>query len=213
MENSGRGQVEREIEARVAGGVSRRWCPTRSSSFWTVLRLRRYSLRTEQSYCDWIRRYVKFQQITWREELSPGTAKVEEFLRCRASLVDQNPKQIQKSKARTKKWQTNGGKRMKKEYSHDSLAPIRLPETNQTLEIKTCMRAVRTPMAFMFTPGTSAYTAQYTESPSANHSPPACSIATLAPDYTGLPRLEPSLPYAICHTRPPYLQPRRTRPP
>jgi hypothetical protein len=27
----------------------------------SVLRVRRYALRTERAYCDWIRRYVKFQ--------------------------------------------------------------------------------------------------------------------------------------------------------
>jgi integrase len=27
-----------------------------------VLRLRHYSIRTEQSYCDWIRRYIRFHR-------------------------------------------------------------------------------------------------------------------------------------------------------
>jgi integron integrase len=45
-----------------------------------VLRLRHYSIRTEQSYCDWIRRYVKFHGMRSRAELTPGEAKVEEFL-------------------------------------------------------------------------------------------------------------------------------------
>ena len=45
-----------------------------------VLRLRHYSIRTEQSYCDWIRRYVKFHQMHSREELLPGEAKIELFL-------------------------------------------------------------------------------------------------------------------------------------
>ncbi len=31
-----------------------------------VLRLRHYSIRTEQSYCDWIRRYVRFHQMRSR---------------------------------------------------------------------------------------------------------------------------------------------------
>ena len=45
-----------------------------------VLRLRHYSIRTEQSYCDWIRRYVRFHRMGLRAELVPGEAKVEQFL-------------------------------------------------------------------------------------------------------------------------------------
>jgi len=45
-----------------------------------IMRLRHYSIRTEQSYCDWIRRYIKFHGMQSREELTPGTSKVELFL-------------------------------------------------------------------------------------------------------------------------------------
>jgi len=45
-----------------------------------VMRLRHYSIRTEQCYCDWIRRYVKFHGMRSREDLSCGTGKVESFL-------------------------------------------------------------------------------------------------------------------------------------
>jgi site-specific recombinase XerD len=45
-----------------------------------VMRLRHYSLRTERSYGDWIRRYVKFHRMKTREELEPAEAKVEVFL-------------------------------------------------------------------------------------------------------------------------------------
>jgi integron integrase len=46
-----------------------------------VMRLKHYSLRTERSYCDWIRRYIHFHHMQLREELldSPE-AKVELFL-------------------------------------------------------------------------------------------------------------------------------------
>jgi hypothetical protein len=44
-----------------------------------VLRLRHYSIRTETSYCDWVRRYVRFHKMGSREELTPGEAKIEEF--------------------------------------------------------------------------------------------------------------------------------------
>jgi hypothetical protein len=37
-----------------------------------VMRLRHYSIRIENSYCDWIRRHVKFHGMRTREELLPG---------------------------------------------------------------------------------------------------------------------------------------------
>jgi hypothetical protein len=45
-----------------------------------VMRLRHYSIRTEQSYSDWIKRYIKFHGFKAREELLPAEAKVEAFL-------------------------------------------------------------------------------------------------------------------------------------
>jgi integron integrase len=45
-----------------------------------VLRLKHYSLRTERSYCDWIRRYVKFHGMRCPEDLTGGREKVELFL-------------------------------------------------------------------------------------------------------------------------------------
>src|SRR5207249_10575803 len=44
------------------------------------LRLRRYSLRTEQAYTDWIKRYVRFHKMRSRPDLEDGTAKVAAFL-------------------------------------------------------------------------------------------------------------------------------------
>ena len=34
-----------------------------------VMRLKHYSIRTEQCYCNWIRRYIHFHQMKGREEL------------------------------------------------------------------------------------------------------------------------------------------------
>src|SRR5437899_6539172 len=45
-----------------------------------VMRLKHYSIRTERCYSDWIRRYVKFHHMRLREEMFPGTEKVETFL-------------------------------------------------------------------------------------------------------------------------------------
>jgi len=45
-----------------------------------LMRVRRYALRTERAYCDWIRRYVKFHGMTSREDLAGGKEKMESFL-------------------------------------------------------------------------------------------------------------------------------------
>src|SRR6266404_825599 len=45
-----------------------------------VMRLKHYAIRTEQSYSEWIRRYIRFHGMRSREELTPGTQKVELFL-------------------------------------------------------------------------------------------------------------------------------------
>ena len=45
-----------------------------------VMRLKHYSIHTERSYIDWIRRYVRFHHLRSREELSGGEPKVEQFL-------------------------------------------------------------------------------------------------------------------------------------
>ena len=46
-----------------------------------IMRLKRYSLRTERCYCDWIRRYIHFHHLKSRDELMvEATAKVELFL-------------------------------------------------------------------------------------------------------------------------------------
>jgi len=45
-----------------------------------VLRLHHYSLHTERSYCDWIRRFVKFHGMQSREDLAGGEEKIEAFL-------------------------------------------------------------------------------------------------------------------------------------
>jgi hypothetical protein len=45
-----------------------------------VLRIKHYAIRTEQVYCDWVKRYVGFHQMRAREDLFPGAEKVELFL-------------------------------------------------------------------------------------------------------------------------------------
>ena len=45
-----------------------------------VLRTRHYSIRTEQTYCGWIKRYILFHQMQCRDDLKNGVEKVEVFL-------------------------------------------------------------------------------------------------------------------------------------
>ena len=43
-----------------------------------VMRLKHYSLRTEQTYCDWVERFIRFHQLRHPREL--GEPEVAEFL-------------------------------------------------------------------------------------------------------------------------------------
>jgi integron integrase len=45
-----------------------------------VMRLKHYAIRTERSYVDWIRRYVKFHNMRARSDLDGAEAKIELFL-------------------------------------------------------------------------------------------------------------------------------------
>jgi integrase len=45
-----------------------------------VMRLYHYSIHTERTYCDWIKRYVLFHQMKSREDLPGGEQKIELFL-------------------------------------------------------------------------------------------------------------------------------------
>jgi integron integrase len=44
-----------------------------------VMRLHHYSIHTERSYRDWIKRYVKFHHMRSREDLANGESKIEAF--------------------------------------------------------------------------------------------------------------------------------------
>jgi integron integrase len=45
-----------------------------------VMRLKHYAIRTERSYIDWIRRYVRFHKMGARSDLEGGEPKIELFL-------------------------------------------------------------------------------------------------------------------------------------
>jgi len=45
-----------------------------------VLRLHHYSIHTERSYVDWIKRYVQFHKMSSREDLADRERKIEAFL-------------------------------------------------------------------------------------------------------------------------------------
>ncbi|SLM29179.1 Integron integrase (fragment) [Desulfamplus magnetovallimortis] len=45
-----------------------------------IMRVRRYSIHTERSYCDWIKRYINFHKMRSRDDLENGEKKIELFL-------------------------------------------------------------------------------------------------------------------------------------
>lgn len=45
-----------------------------------IMRLKHYSIHTERSYCDWIKKYILFHRMTSRSDLVDGEKKIEEFL-------------------------------------------------------------------------------------------------------------------------------------
>jgi Phage integrase, N-terminal SAM-like domain len=45
-----------------------------------VMRLKHYSIRTERTYREWLRRFVHFHRMKCREELLPAEPKIEAFL-------------------------------------------------------------------------------------------------------------------------------------
>jgi hypothetical protein len=44
------------------------------------MRLKHYSIHTERAYCDWIKRFIHFHQMSSRDDLKNGEQKIEEFL-------------------------------------------------------------------------------------------------------------------------------------
>ena len=85
MQKGDGSQLERELQSLRRAGQGREVVvPNPKAKLLDqvreVMRLRHYAIRTEQSYCDWIRRYVQFHKMRSREELSPGTGTVEQFL-------------------------------------------------------------------------------------------------------------------------------------
>ena len=45
-----------------------------------VMRLHHYSIHTERTYCDWIKRYIRHNSMISRQDLIEGEAKIEAFL-------------------------------------------------------------------------------------------------------------------------------------
>jgi integron integrase len=45
-----------------------------------VMRLHHYSIHTERTYCDWIKRYIRYHNMISRQDLIDGEAKIEAFL-------------------------------------------------------------------------------------------------------------------------------------
>ena len=45
-----------------------------------TMRLHHYSIHTERTYLDWIKRYIAFHRMKSRDELAAGESKIEAFL-------------------------------------------------------------------------------------------------------------------------------------
>ncbi len=45
-----------------------------------VMRVKHYSIHTERTYCDWVKRYIAFHNMTSRADLEKGEKKIEQFL-------------------------------------------------------------------------------------------------------------------------------------
>ncbi|MCD6586021.1 MAG: phage integrase N-terminal SAM-like domain-containing protein [Desulfobacteraceae bacterium] len=44
------------------------------------MRLKHYSIHTERTYCDWIKQFILFHQMSSRDDLKNGEKKIEAFL-------------------------------------------------------------------------------------------------------------------------------------
>ena len=55
------------------------------------MRLHHYSIHTERAYCDWIKRFVRFHDMTRREDLQGDETKIEAFLTHLALDLDVAP--------------------------------------------------------------------------------------------------------------------------
>lgn len=55
------------------------------------MRLKHYSIHTERTYCDWIKRYVQYHSMTSREDLQDAERKIEQFLTHLAVDADVSP--------------------------------------------------------------------------------------------------------------------------
>ena len=55
------------------------------------MRLKHYSIHTERTYCDWIKRYVQYHSMTSREDLQDAERKIEQFLTHLAVDSDVSP--------------------------------------------------------------------------------------------------------------------------
>ena len=57
-----------------------------------VMRVHHYSIHTERSYLDWIKRYIKFHHMRHREDLAGAEAKIETFLPASLSKATSLPR-------------------------------------------------------------------------------------------------------------------------
>ena len=56
-----------------------------------TMRRQHYSIRTERSYCSWVKRYILFHKMRSRGDLEDGEKKIEAFLTHLAMNLDVSP--------------------------------------------------------------------------------------------------------------------------
>ena len=44
------------------------------------LRVHHYSIHTERTYCDWIKKYIRFHEMRTRDDLKDGEKKIATYL-------------------------------------------------------------------------------------------------------------------------------------
>jgi hypothetical protein len=55
-----------------------------------VMRRRHYSIRTERSYCGWVKRFILHFNMKSRDDLSEGEKKIETYLIAKGHLPGHN---------------------------------------------------------------------------------------------------------------------------
>src|SRR5258708_8850273 len=78
-QNPGKSTVETGVRPADAGAKTQPE-PKLLEQVRNVMRLHHYSIHSERSYSDWIKRFILFHRMQSREDLAGGEGKIESFL-------------------------------------------------------------------------------------------------------------------------------------